>query len=154
MAPRAGLESKGDQPMWTRFQRRRLACERKVLERKLPQFHFYNPTGDTYVSGIVPLRSAGLSLTVKCVLDPLFPDVMPPLYVTSPLTLWRYRRRGTVNSEGASHAFHTLWNGPGADLPLQAAAMALGTIPVRCLHERAVVVAGVRGAPALRQAPL
>jgi len=99
--------------MWTRFQRRRLACERKVLERKLPQFHFYNPTGDTYVSGIVPLRSAGLSLTVKCVLDPLFPDVMPPLYVTSPLTLWRYRRRGTVNSEGASHAFHTLWNGPG-----------------------------------------
>ena len=98
--------------MWIRSQRRRLACEKKVMGKELPQFYFYNPTGDTYVSGTVPLRSVGLFLILKCILGPSFPDAMPRLYVTSPMTLWKYRRRGTVNSEGVSHAFHTLSNGP------------------------------------------
>ncbi len=98
--------------MWTRSQQRRLACEKRVLER-LPQFHFYDPTGNTYVSGIVSLPSAGLDLILECVLDPLFPDRMPRLYVTCPVTLWKYTYVGTVNSEGVSHAYHTLSNGPG-----------------------------------------
>jgi hypothetical protein len=56
--------------MWTRSQRHRLTLEKKVLERRLPQFQFYDPTGDTYVSGVVPLYTVGLVLTLKCVLDP------------------------------------------------------------------------------------
>jgi len=99
--------------MWDRSQQCRLAAERAVLTKELPQFRFHDPTGDTYVSGPVPLRSAGLTLTLKCVLGSGFPEVMPSLYVTSPVTLWKYRRRGSVNSEGLSHSFHTLDNGPG-----------------------------------------
>ena len=98
--------------MWNSHQRRRLACEKKILERELPQFRFYDSTGDTYVQGDVFLPSAGLTLTLRCVIGRWFPDTMPEVYVVRPVTLWKYRRRSTINAEGCSHSYHTLSNGP------------------------------------------
>jgi hypothetical protein len=99
--------------MWASSQQLRLALEKKILERRLPQFQFHDPKGGTYVSGVAPLPSAVLDLTLKCVVPRSYPDEMPRLFVTWPVILWKYNHCGTVNSEGTSHAFHTLWNGPG-----------------------------------------
>ena len=97
--------------MWLKYQRCRLSTEAKVLAAELPQFRFYNPTGETYVAGWVH-PSNGHDYQLKLVLGDDFPDEMPKLYVVSPHMLRKYGG-GMANEMEISHAFHTWENGPG-----------------------------------------
>ena len=94
--------------MWSRAQQLRLALERQILARELPQFYFYNMTGNTYVTGWQGTSSGYCNYLLNLDLGPGYPDVMPRLYVDSPKTLWTYQNRGTINSMGLSHDFHVL----------------------------------------------
>ena len=89
---------------------RRLQLERAITAKELPQFQFYEMGGDRYFEGWQRTSTGGLYL-LKLVLSAWYPDQMPSLYVTYPLILWKYGGN-TINSEGVSHAFHTLNNGP------------------------------------------
>jgi hypothetical protein len=97
--------------MWTESQQRRLAVEKAILEKEMPQFEFHDPTGDTYVEGDVK-TSSGNEFTLRCVLGRSYPDRSVSLYVASPRSLPKYGG-GTVNAEEKSHKFHTGVNGPG-----------------------------------------
>jgi hypothetical protein len=104
--------------MWSMAQRYRLALERSILAKEMPQFQFYNMNGDTYVAGWAKTSGGCQSYKLTLVLGPMYPDVMPELYIISPDTLWKYCHLGTVNAEGVSHAFHTLSNGPGGQVQI------------------------------------
>ena len=99
--------------MWSASQKYRLALEKSMLAKEMPQFRFYNMTGDTYVAGWAKTSGGRHNYKLTLILGFLFPDEMPKLFVISPHTLWKYDGYGTVNKEGISHAFHTLENGPG-----------------------------------------
>jgi hypothetical protein len=90
---------------------RRLQLEKVIMARELPQFMFYQMGNETYFQGWHAVLT-GLLYQLKLVLSEWYPDQMPSLYVTYPLILWKYGEN-TINSEGVSHAFHTLSNGPG-----------------------------------------
>jgi len=89
---------------------RRLQLERRIMARELPQFMFYRFGNEAYFQGWHGV-SSGLLFQLKLVLWEWHPDQMPSLYVSYPLILWKYGGN-TINSEGVSHAFHTLSNGP------------------------------------------
>ena len=90
---------------------RRHQLEKAIMAKELPQFQFYEIGEDRYFEGWQRTSTGGLYL-IKLVLSVWFPDQMPSLYITCPQTLWKYGG-GNINSEGASHAFHTRSNGPG-----------------------------------------
>ena len=98
--------------MWSRAQQHRLALERQILAQELPQFYFYNMTGDTYIEGWQNTASGGKNYQLKLVLGCHYPDEMPKLYVTYPHTLITNEIWVTLNEKGTSHFFHTLSNGP------------------------------------------
>ena len=97
--------------MWDSEQRRRLAFERRLLERKMPQFRFYDLTGNTYIAGHARTNS-GRSYGVRVELPPDYPFDEPSLFITSPRRL-PTDCGGSVNDEGTSHAFHTHDNNGG-----------------------------------------
>ena len=97
--------------MWTRSQQNRLAMERKLLLKEMPQFQFYKTRGDTYVEGWMQ-TSGGNTYKLRLVLGQRYPDEMPSLYVVSPRKLRKYGY-GTINNQGLSHRFHTCGKGPG-----------------------------------------
>ena len=99
--------------MWSSSQQYRLALEKKLLEKEMPQFQWYDMTGNTYLEGYVKTYGNGDQYKLRVVLTSRFPDEMPNLFVVSPQRLPKYGGYGTVNAEGASHKFHTLKNGPG-----------------------------------------
>ena len=88
----------------------RLQLERRIMGRELPQFMFFEIGNDSYFQGC-HIVSNGLLYHLELVLSEWYPDQMPNLYVTYPLILWK-SDGNTINSEGVSHAFHTLSNGP------------------------------------------
>lgn len=94
---------------WSTNQQYRLAFEKQLLARKMPHFQFYNPTGDTHVTGWAR-TSSGNSYQGKLVLPPDYPYDEPELFIASPRILWKHGHRGTINNEGTSHAFHTYSN--------------------------------------------
>jgi len=91
---------------------RRLQVEKGIMARELPQFIFFEIGNDSYFQGW-HIVSTGLLYQLKLVLSEWYPDQMPSLYVSYPLILWKYGGN-TINSEGVSHAFHTLSNGANA----------------------------------------
>ena len=93
------------------YNTRRIQLEKAIMAKELPQFQFYEMGEDRYFEGWQRTSTGGLYL-LKLVLPALFPGQMPRLYVTCPQPLWKYGG-GTINSEGASHAFHTRSNGVG-----------------------------------------
>ena len=99
--------------MWTSERRYRIDLERQLLARELPQFVLQTDAQGTRVRGwqCTTKKDRYYELTLE--LPEHYPDEAPQLYVTSPMTLWKHRRRGTINAEGTSHAFHTRANGPG-----------------------------------------
>ena len=98
--------------MWSETQKYRLALEYKLLEKKMPQFKWYDLEGNTYLEGQVRTNDDGREYVLQCVLSNKFPDQKPKLFVVSPHTLPKYDGRGTINGAGKSHSFHTLDNGP------------------------------------------
>ena len=99
--------------MWSRVQQYRLAFERQILAQELPHFCFHSMRGDTYISGWQSTSSDYRNYQLKLVLGCGYPDVMPKLYVVSPITLRTYKNRATINSMGLSHRFHVLGTGLG-----------------------------------------
>lgn len=97
--------------MWNPEQRRRLAFEQKLVERKMPQFSFYDLTDNTYIFGWARTTS-GCSYGVWVGLSPRHPYSKPTLCITSPNPLLKYNGE-SVNAQGTSHAFHTYSNNGG-----------------------------------------
>jgi hypothetical protein len=98
--------------MKTEKQLYRLGIEKQLVAEELPQFEFFDIEGDTYIEGWVSIYGSSSEFKLRLVLGN-FPDDLAKLFVVSPAILPKYNSRGNVNSEGASHAFHTLKNGPG-----------------------------------------
>jgi hypothetical protein len=97
--------------MWSSQQAKRLAIEKKVLEKRMPQFRFYDPTGATYVQGWQDTSHGRCRFELKVTIPSQFPNEMPRLYVTTPRRLSKHGG-GTINGMGLSHDFHTFENGP------------------------------------------
>jgi hypothetical protein len=90
---------------WDAIQQYRLAMERQVLAQESPAFSFYEPTGNTYVSGTWRSNS-GKNYGLHVQLTAGFPDECPSTYITSPSPLYDYKH-SQVTSHGTSHAMHT-----------------------------------------------
>ena len=92
---------------WSEKQRYRLAQEKKILEKHLLGFDFYNPTDHTYVFGNFQTNCDN-KYGVRVEIPSGFPDQCPKAYITSPNPLWGYRGTETIQSYGVSHDMHTL----------------------------------------------
>ena len=90
----------------------RLAFEKALLGRVMPQVQFYNYSHDTYVEGAFGVAGNWRDFILRSDLPADYSDGMPTLSVISPHTLFR-NDGGTINELGLSHAFHTCPNGPG-----------------------------------------
>jgi hypothetical protein len=87
----------------------RLAFEIKIMKHEFPQFRPYGRSGEYYFSGW-QTTSIGTKYKLRLNIPLFYPDHVPSLYVTSPHTLRSYKGGSTVNSQGTSHAYHTLSN--------------------------------------------
>jgi hypothetical protein len=96
---------------WSLEQQRRLAFEKKLIEREMGNFRFYNPTGNTYIEGWAKSNS-GCRYKGRIELPPGYPYCEPDLYIVSPRTLFCHGS-GTINEVGTTHRFHTIANGRG-----------------------------------------
>ena len=90
----------------------RIKAERKIMVKELPQFKFFKLGNERYFEGWHTTTTSRLKFQLKLPLPKGYPEVLPALYVTCPLTLRKYGG-GTINSIGITHSFHTLGNGPG-----------------------------------------
>jgi hypothetical protein len=114
----------------------RLALEAKLMQKYLPQFrlvygsiwHYfsglYSPTAGgepielkwdlpDFPSLKIPPLAGSEYFELKLKISNYYPFEMPRLYVVYPSKLWKYKRKGYVNSVEVSHEFHTSSNGPG-----------------------------------------
>lgn len=93
---------------------RRLAFEEAVLRQEMPQVQFYNKSTEcnTYVEGAFGAAGTWQDYILRASIPLGYPDAMPALLAVSPHTLARYGG-GTINALGATHEFHTGFNGPG-----------------------------------------
>ena len=98
--------------MKTEKQLYRIGIEKELMAKELPHFEFYDIEGETFVEGGVNIYGSSAEFKLRLVLGD-FPDDLPKLFVVSPTKLPKYDGYGTVNSECASHEFHTSRNGPG-----------------------------------------
>ena len=89
----------------------RLSIERNNMARVHPWFRLYRRGDDYYFRGWYSSTTLRCPCELKLDIPPYYPHQIPPLYVISPVTLWEFNGP-TINSRGASHAFHTLQNGP------------------------------------------
>ncbi|MGV7223638.1 MAG: hypothetical protein ACQ9MH_19185 [Nitrospinales bacterium] len=80
------------------------------MQHELPQFRPYGLSGEYYFSGW-QTTSHRNRFKLRLGIPPYYPDNVPSLFVTSPHTLRSYRGRATINSQGTSHAYHTMSNG-------------------------------------------
>jgi len=92
---------------------RRLQTEIQLLDKYMPQFKFLKTTyRSKYFEGWYTTAVGSNSYKLRLELPPWYPNEMPTLCVVSPTILWK-QKGGSINSEGVTHAFHTLKNGPG-----------------------------------------
>ena len=98
--------------MATRWFESRIREEAYHMSIELSQFKLFKRGSETSFQGWHTTKMGHRRFELKVLLPKGYPEVVPPLYVTSPLTLRKYGG-GTINSIVASHAFHTLGNGPG-----------------------------------------
>ena len=99
--------------MRTREQCRRLAIDEKLVKKYVPDFRFYDKTGNTYVEGRVTPNGTLSRNRLRLDIPPDYPHSKPALYGTSPVILRKHGGRGKLNDEGVSHRFHTLGTGHG-----------------------------------------
>ncbi len=97
---------------WSPDQQERLAYESEILRCELPQFRVYNHRGNTYMAGMQGTNGNYREYELTLRLSEEYPYEKPELFVTSPITLWKYDSESTINEEGLSHDFHTRSNGP------------------------------------------
>jgi hypothetical protein len=90
---------------------KRLLFERDEMARIHPWFTLYRRGDDYYFRGWYISTTLNSPFELKLDIPPYYPHQLPALYIISPITLWKYDG-STINSEGVSHAFHTLQNGP------------------------------------------
>jgi len=84
------------------------------MAEEMPQFRlFQTRSGAHYFRGWQKTTIGGRSYEFKLVIPMRYPNEMPRLYVIYPTELWQHGFRRLVNTEGVSHGFHTLGNGPG-----------------------------------------
>lgn len=88
----------------------RWVFEIKIMQHELPQFRPYGRSGDYFFSGW-QATSHGNRYKLKLDVPPYYPDNVPSLYVTSPQMLRSFGGGATINSQGTSHAYHTMSNG-------------------------------------------
>jgi len=98
--------------MWDREQQRRLAWEKRKFSERAPRFTFHNLLGDTYITGWQTSESGRTRCKLRIDIPSRYPDEVPELVVVSPHLVWKRWHCGTINSEGVSHTWHTLSNGP------------------------------------------
>ena len=91
----------------------RLEFERQTMSRNLPQFELSGFGSDRYFIGWQTTTIKRHRYKLKLNIPSYYPDKMPSLYVTSPVTLYHYNGRDTINSKGVTHEFHTQSAGPG-----------------------------------------
>jgi hypothetical protein len=91
---------------WDYYQRVRLGDDANGLRTYFPSFSFYEPTGDTYVSGYWT-SNAGNGYGVMITIPPGYPDECPSTYVSYPSPLWGHMGWRTIESYGTSHDMHT-----------------------------------------------
>ena len=96
--------------MWNREQQERLAFEERILQNYMPHFDFYDRSSDTYVSGMARVAGSDQEYQLWIDLPPHYPLQAPSSYVVSPATLPMCGGDRTINSLGASHAYHVLGN--------------------------------------------
>ena len=90
--------------------RSRIQFEESIMRHELPQFHLYGYFDDYRFEGWQWTTNRKL-YKLRLNIPLYFPDQVPELYVTSPLILTSYFF-SSLNSQGISHATHTLSNGP------------------------------------------
>jgi hypothetical protein len=98
--------------MFPRSFESRIKVERKIMAKELPQFKHFELNNERYFEGWHTTTTSHQEFQLKSTLPKGYPEVLPALYVTCPLTLRKYGG-GTINSIGITHSFHTLGNGPG-----------------------------------------
>jgi hypothetical protein len=91
----------------------RLEFEKKIMSRNLPQFRFNNTVSEEDFSGWQTTQTRRRRYKLKLSIPSYYPDMMPSLYIISPVTLYHHNGRDTINSQGVSHEFHTQSAGPG-----------------------------------------
>jgi hypothetical protein len=89
----------------------RIELERQIISRNLPQFRLYAFGTDRYFSGWQKTTVNHHPYKLKLNISPYYPDEKPQLYVSSPVTLYKYNSLKTINSLGVTHDFHTLSTG-------------------------------------------
>jgi len=99
--------------MWNSDYSDRWLFEKGILKQNMPQAVLYDRDGYAYVEYWVGTTKLGERFKLKVEIPDAFPYACPDLYVISPLTLRMHDGPDSVNSLGASHAFHTHGNGPG-----------------------------------------
>ncbi len=88
---------------WKKNQQYRLALEKKILERNMPDFHFYEPMKDTYVYGKWT-SSVENTYGIMIVIPDAFPEECPSCYITEPAPLMS--RQGPLNEFQNNHEMH------------------------------------------------
>jgi len=99
--------------MRTKEQCKRLAFEEKLLQKYMSNFRFYDKTGDTYVGGWVTPNGTSKRYRLRLDIPDDYPDYVPQLYVTFPVTLWKHGGSGNLNDDKPSHRFHKQGTGHG-----------------------------------------
>lgn len=91
---------------WRPYQQTRLAQEKAYLRQYMPDFEFFSPLSDTYISGwwTSNLRR---QYQIRVHLPEAYPDAPPDTYVSYPTPLHGYRGQQSLESYGTSHAMHT-----------------------------------------------
>ena len=93
---------------------RRIRIEQSIMKKELPQFVLYETCGEFYFQGWHRTTYKNNDYKLKLALPPGFPDERPKLYIVDPILL--IGKKGDevvlINSQGVSHKFHTLSNGP------------------------------------------
>ncbi len=89
---------------WEPHQQYRLAMERRILRERMPDFRFFQPTGDTFVSGYWE-SSQGNTYRIVVTVPPGFPDECPSCFIAEPCPLVGHDR--PMNEYGNSHRMHT-----------------------------------------------
>ena len=90
---------------WAPHQQTRLAQESYLLRREMPDFAFYEPTGNTHVQGI--WRSQKYNFySIRIDIPPGYPDECPHTYIEWPTPLLDYNDQ-YMTSIGTSHHYHT-----------------------------------------------
>jgi hypothetical protein len=90
----------------------RLQIEKEIVGAELPQFFLIKFETTPCFIGDYCSTATNDRFTLRLELPDYYPDQMPKLFITDPITL-RKNGGGRLNDLGVSHDYHTLEAGPG-----------------------------------------